>query len=180
MKTRTKALLTVACALLLVVATVFGTVAYLTAKTDTVKNTFTVGKVNVDLAETTGTEYEIVPGVNITKDPKVTVKTGSEDSYVFVKVEKTNWPASGVTYTMGDDWTALTGVDDVYYHKYTAEATDVSWNVIKNNTITVSKDLTTADCETIAANPPALSFTAYAIQESGFTTAQDAWAEVNK
>ena len=45
-----KALLVVACALLLVAASVFGTMAYLTS-TDTVTNTFTVGKVAIKLDE---------------------------------------------------------------------------------------------------------------------------------
>ena len=45
-----KALLVVACALLLVAASVFGTMAYLTS-TDTVTNTFTVGKVKITLDE---------------------------------------------------------------------------------------------------------------------------------
>ena len=48
MKNGKKALLLAACAVLLVVATIFGTVAYLTDK-DTVNNTFTVGKVDIKL-----------------------------------------------------------------------------------------------------------------------------------
>ena len=176
MKTRTKALLTVACALLLVVATVFGTVAYLTAKTDTVKNTFTVGKVGIDLEEST-TTYNIVPGVDIAKDPKVTVTANSEDSYVFVKVEESaNWEAAKVSYTMSDGWIALTGVDGVYYREYSKTATDTIYDVLKDNKVTVSEDLTSAEVAALTTNPT-LSFTAYAVQKAGLTAAQ-AWAEV--
>ena len=50
MKTRRNALLLSFCAVLLVVASVFGTVAYMTSK-DQVKNTFTVGKVAINLDE---------------------------------------------------------------------------------------------------------------------------------
>ena len=99
-----KALLVVACALLLVAASVFGTMAYLTS-TDTVTNTFTVGKVNITLDEakvnTDGTpvanaervkanEYKLLPGHTYTKDPTVTVEEGSEDSYVRMKVKVEN------------------------------------------------------------------------------------------
>ena len=43
---KTKIALTLVCAILLVAASVMGTLAYLTATTDTVTNTFTVGKVS--------------------------------------------------------------------------------------------------------------------------------------
>ncbi len=99
-----KALLVVACALLLVAASVFGTMAYLTS-TDTVTNTFTVGKVKITLDEakviSDGTpvanaervkanEYKLLPGHTYTKDPTVTVEEGSEESYVRMKVEVKN------------------------------------------------------------------------------------------
>ena len=95
-----KALLVVACALLLVAASVFGTMAYLTS-TDTVTNTFTVGKVNINLdeakANTDGSlvegadrvkanSYKLLPGHTYNKDPMVTVLSGSEPSYVKMTV----------------------------------------------------------------------------------------------
>ena len=99
-----KALLVVACALLLVAASVFGTMAYLTS-TDTVTNTFTVGKVNIKLDEASvntdgslvegaarvkANSYKLLPGHTYHKDPTVTVEAGSEDSYVRMKVEVKN------------------------------------------------------------------------------------------
>ena len=95
-----KALLVGACALLLVAASVFGTMAYLTS-TDTVTNTFTVGKVKITLDEAKvnadGTlvtpaervkenSYKLLPGHTYTKDPVLTVKGGSEDAYVRLLV----------------------------------------------------------------------------------------------
>ena len=60
-RNRIKPLLTLCCALLLVAAGVFGTLAYLTG-TDTVNNTFTVGNVKITLDEakvtTDGTPVE--------------------------------------------------------------------------------------------------------------------------
>ena len=100
MKTRSKALLLTLCAVLLVAATIFGTMAYLTS-TDTVTNTFTVGKVNIKLDEAKANpdgslvanadrvkanEYKLLPGHTYNKDPMVTVLSGSESSYVKMTV----------------------------------------------------------------------------------------------
>lgn len=104
MKTRTKALLLVMSALLLVVSTVFATMAFLTSK-DEVKNTFTVGKVAITLDETDvdiygeeeGTErvkaneYKLLPGHTYIKDPTVHVKANSEESYIRMIVTITDY-----------------------------------------------------------------------------------------
>lgn len=91
-----KSIALVMMAVLLVAASVMGTLAYLTS-TDTVKNTFTVGKVAIMLDEAKVDEngkviegaervkensYKLMPGHKYTKDPTVTVKAGSEESYV--------------------------------------------------------------------------------------------------
>lgn len=99
MKTKSKALLLTLCAVLLVAASVLGTMAYLTS-TDTVTNTFTIGKVEITLDETDVTNpngprvkansYKLMPGTTYTKDPTVTVKAGSEESYVRMKVTFNN------------------------------------------------------------------------------------------
>lgn len=99
MKMKRKALLLTFCAVLLVAASVLGTMAYLTSQ-QTVTNTFTVGKVNIKLDEanvgtdgkeiTTGTgigrgdanDYKLIPGSTYDKDPMVTVLAGSEPAYV--------------------------------------------------------------------------------------------------
>ena len=100
MKTRSKALLLALCAVVLVVATVFGTMAYLTSQ-DQVVNTFTVGNVAIKLdeakANADGTlvegadrvkanSYKLLPGHTYNKDPMVTVLKGSESSYVKMTV----------------------------------------------------------------------------------------------
>ena len=100
MKTKRKALLLTFCAVLLVVASVLGTIAYLTAN-DTVTNTFTVGQVAINLDEAKVTEdgkvvtpaervkansYKLLPGHTYTKDPTVTVLKGSEFSYIKMTV----------------------------------------------------------------------------------------------
>ena len=100
MKARSKALLLALCAVLLVAATIFGTMAYLTSQ-DTVTNTFTVGKVAIKLDEAKANpdgslvanaervkanEYKLLPGHTYNKDPMVTVLGGSESSYVKMTV----------------------------------------------------------------------------------------------
>ncbi len=112
-----KALLVVACALLLVAASVFGTMAYLTS-TDEVTNTFTVGSVAITLDEADvkldGTyetnhdsrvkanDYKLLPGHEYIKDPTVTVLEGSESSYVRMLVTISN--ANALKEVFGDDF----------------------------------------------------------------------------
>ena len=91
MKTRSKALLLILCAMLLLIASALGTVAYLTEQ-ETVTNTFSVGQVNITLNE--GSEgnvdendHILMPGHTYTKDHTIHVDAVSEDSYIFVKVE---------------------------------------------------------------------------------------------
>lgn len=108
-KTKTKALLMSLCAVLLVAASVLGTMAYLTDSKD-VKNTFTVGNVAIKLdeakvdengtqvvdkdgnpvARVTENEYKLLPGHTYTKDPTVTVLAPSVASYVRMKVTFNN------------------------------------------------------------------------------------------
>lgn len=99
MKTKSKALLLTLCAVLLVAASVLGTMAYLTSSAE-VKNTFTVGKVSIKLDEAQvdelgnvvgndrvqANEYKLMPSRTYTKDPTVTVLNGSDAAYVRMKV----------------------------------------------------------------------------------------------
>ena len=104
MKTKSKALLLTLCAVLLIAASVLGTMAYLTS-TAKVENTFTIGKVEIKLdeakvtadgipvegaARVTANSYKLMPGTTYTKDPTVTVLNGSEESYVRMKVTFNN------------------------------------------------------------------------------------------
>jgi len=90
----------VLCAILLVVGSVTGTMAYLNDTSEVVTNTFTVGKVNIKLDEAKVDEYgvkdgdtrvesntyKLIPGHTYVKDPTVYVKGDSEPCYVRVKV----------------------------------------------------------------------------------------------
>ena len=95
-----KSIALVMMAVLLVAASVMGTLAYLTSH-DKVVNTFTVGTVNIKLdeakANTDGSlvagaarvktnHYKLLPGHTYNKDPMVTVLAGSELSYIKMTV----------------------------------------------------------------------------------------------
>lgn len=168
-------------ALVLVIGCVAGgTVAWLVAKTDPVVNTFTYGNIDITLTETTGTSYKIIPGKDIPKDPKVTVKGGSEACWLFVKVEESGtFVADKVTYAIDKDWTALEGEKGVYYRKVAAVTADTDFSVLEGNKITVKDTLTKGDIKDIAATNPTLTFTAYAVQQENIPDAATAWKAAN-
>lgn len=160
------------------------TFAWLTATSDTVTNTFTYGDINIDLEEKTGSDYKIIPGVDIGKDPLVTVKAGSEACWLFVKVEEEGtFVADKVTYSIADGWTKGDGTNNipanVYYREVAANDTDQEFPVLKDNKITVSDTLTKIDINEKLTGTPKLSITAYAIQKDGMTDAAAAWAAIN-
>ena len=98
-----KAILTLCSALLLVSLSVGMTIAYLT-DTEAVKNTFTVGDVEITLDEANvdeygekidetrvqENEYKLIPGHEYIKDPTVHVTKGSENSYIRMIVKITD------------------------------------------------------------------------------------------
>lgn len=178
-----KLVVTMLAVTLLIGCAIGGTVAWLTANTAPVVNTFTYGDINITLAETTGSNYKIIPGVDITKDPKVTVEANSEACWLFVKVEEAGtFVTNKVTYSIADGWTKLTGVtgvDNVYYREVGAVTANTGFAVLKGNKVTVSAELTKAEVNTITAeNQPKLTFTAYAVQKDGIADAATAWAKV--
>lgn len=164
---------------LLVAGIVGGTLAWLTDQTAEVKNTFTVGDINIGLTETTA-DYKMVPGNTIAKDPTVTVKANSEACWLFVKVTESTDLKDFITYAIAEGWTALPGVDGVYYREVPASAADQTFSVLAGDAVTVKSDVTRAMLETAKTDAPTLTFKAYAIQRDHFATADAAWAEVSK
>lgn len=189
MRTKTKALALALCAVLLVVTTVFVTMAFLTSK-DTVTNTFTVGKVTITLDEadvkSDGTyesnkdarvdanEYKLIPGHTYIKDPTIHVADDSEECWLFVKVENglANAEAEGATSIASQmaakGWTKVDGTDVyAYATKQVAGADVVVFDTFK---IAGTTDVSLyKDAEIVV--------TAYAIQADGFATAAAAWAD---
>lgn len=162
-----------------------GTVAWLVSQSESSVSTFTLGDINIELAEEPGSESQplkIIPGVEIKRSLKAKVFPGSEACWLFVKVEGTNWPAK-VSYSVAEGtsgWTALSGYPGVYYREVPAE--NAKWGVGYDVTgvVAVSKELTKAEVNSIASGTqPQLSFTAYAVQRDGIGDAATAWAAAN-
>ena len=167
---------------LVVVGAVAGTVAWLTDKTPSVTNTFTTSDINIELKETKN-NFQMIPGWNIEKDPKVTVKTGSEACYLFVKLEKSTDFDTFMTYEMAEGWTALPGNDGVFYREVAAATADTTFEVLKDNQVTVKGTVTKAQMNDLTADTyPTLTVTAYASQlyknNTEKFTAAAAWANI--
>lgn len=155
-----------------------GTIAWLTAQTPDVKNTFTYGNINIELTETTGTEYKIIPGTDIDKDPKVTVKANSETCYLFVKVVETGtFVDKKVTYDIADGWQPVPNETNVYWREVTNSVDDQEFYVLKDNKVFVKDTLTKGDIKDITTDPT-LTFTAYAVQKENVKDVAAAWALV--
>lgn len=158
-----------------------GTAAWLAAKSEPIASTFTFGDINITLKETDPQEQptKIIPGVDIPKVLRVTVQADSVDCWLFVKVEEAGTFVNGkVTYSIDDDWTKGDGSPipkNVYYREVSDVTADREFPVLKDDKITVSKELTKQEIRNIA-DDPTLTFTAYAVQREGIDTAADAWA----
>lgn len=170
--------------LMIVTATVAGTVAWLQAETSEVENTFTTSDIGVELEETEN-EYQMIPGWDIDKDPKAWITEGSEAAILFVKVEESDNFDDFMTYTIADGWISLEGVDGVYYREVEEEKMGEgnAFSILAGDKVTVSGEVTK---EMMSANDfvePTLTFTAYAHQlyknaNTKFTAAE-AWENLN-
>ena len=161
-----KKVLALALALVLIVgATVAGTVAWLMDTTGNVTNTFTVGNIDIDLKEhdlkadgtldntkevTEEDTYKIIPGTSQPKDPFVRVEANSDACWVFIKVEEKNSAATYITYSIDNSvWTPLVddnndGIADngVYYKDMPAVTVDTKLNILSGATVSYSENLT--------------------------------------
>ena len=141
-----------------------GTVAWLTTQTREVNNTFTTSDINITLTESTGTEYKMIPGWTITKDPKATVAAGSEDCYLFVKAEKSDNFDTFMTYEIADGWTPLNGETDVYYRVIDSdEEREKEYSILKDDQVKVDGEVTKDQMKASNGTKPTLTFTAYAL-----------------
>ena len=183
---------------LLVVGVVAGTLAWLTAKSDTVTNTFTTSDITVKLQETTGTSYKMIPGYELEKDPKAWVVAGSEDCYLFVKLDwANNTYTSGETaksyldWAIADGWELVRGETNVYYRTVTSaqmssdKGATNAYPILAGNKVTVSGDITKEQMNALDAEgavKPTLTITAYASQLHKNATetfsASEAWSNI--
>ena len=153
---------------------VSATLAYLMANPSHVENTFTIGDVQLSLSETTGNRYQLIPGTTIKKDPKVTVKSGSESCWVFVKIQTNETFKSYLSFAITDEWTALDGVSGVYYLEYSQLDTNQVYTVLLDDCVQVTDTLTETKMTNIT-DKPVMNVTAYAVQRHSIANATDAW-----
>ena len=173
--------LVMAVALTLIIGGIIGgSMAWLTAVSPEVTNTFTVGNIEIDIEETSR-EYKMVPGNSLDKDPKVTVKAGSEACWLFVKITESENLKDFIAYTVKsgtDGWMKLKDVDNVYYREVEAAATDLSFYILEGNKVSVKDTVTKDQLQAVKdANKPTLTFVAYAVQKDNVETVADAWAK---
>lgn len=205
MKIKSKALLLVLCAVLLVTASGLGTMAYLTDD-DSATNVFTVGFVTITLDEADvdddankadsvtvngvvrdkANEYHLLPGHTYVKDPTIHVDANSEDCYLFVKVENgiediETKTGKTIAKQMDElDWDKVAGVDGVDNLYILAKGGD-KYAVSKGAHVVVFENFTidgSVDNKTLAQyDGKSIVVTAYAVQKDGFEgkTAADIW-----
>ena len=183
MKKLNKALLLALCAVLLVTASVMGTLAYLTHTTGPVTNTFTVGNVSISLDEAkvdvygeldgntrvTENTYKLIPGHEYVKDPTIHVNADSEECWVFIKMN--NGLGAAAAITINEGWTLVETAADglVYAYNSTLKANQSTTALFEGFTFDGEANPEDFDGETI-------TLTGYAVQAEGFATAAAAWA----
>lgn len=169
MKINKKSIFTATLAITLAAALLIGggTMAYLYQNTDDVINNFNANNVLVELTESTGNQYDIIPGTEQSKDPKVAVNA-TLDSYVYVEVTDTT--EGLVKYNIAEGWTSLDGFPGVYYREVRAADAEKEFYVLKDNKVKYDAALENSDMMTngVLKQGIALTFKASAIQKDIF------------
>ena len=185
-----KVLVAVLSVILVMCLTVAGTLAYLQVKTEPVVNTFSPSNIDLTLVETNvdgdsdkENAYKMVPGTDISKDPKVTV-VADVACYVFVvvnaengvKLEGQSTATDYITYAVAAGWNLLDGTTNVYYQTVAADQEFEDVAVLVGNKVHVLDTVTKQMMEDAKTTVPKLTFTAYAVQQDGLTVVQ-AWQQ---
>lgn len=193
MKKAKKVVALALCAVMLVVGSVAGTLAYL-QDTAEVTNTFTVGSVDITLDEAkvedngkapagaervTANSYKLMPGSTYDKDPQIHVADDSQDCYLYVKVTNAiaGIEAEGNTIAAqmaANGWTKIDGTDVYKYKKVVSGGEDVT----VFETFTINGSVTNNQLAAYATetdNTKVINVVAYAVQTDNFDSAEHAW-----
>ena len=198
---RSKSLALMVACVMLISCVVGGTVAWLTAQDTPVVNKFSSSTIGVELKEHTYNEendkltttvtdegvsnYKMIPGWTIPKDPKAWITSGSEAAYLFVKIEESVYFDTFMTYAIAKGWTLLnsdsaTKESEIVTDDSTADAyviyrevaaghsaanmeEEYAFDILLDNKITV-RDTVTKELMSANLTQPTLTFTAYAHQ----------------
>ena len=180
-----KKVLSIVAVVLVLCCAIGGTLAWLTAKSEVVTNTFAPSNIKIELKENTGTQYKMVPGQTIAKDPAAKVLAGSEECWLFVKLEKSANFDTFMTYEMANGWEPVAEETNVYARKVTTAEIDTAYSVLLNDQVTVKDSVDETMMNSLPAETyPTLTITAYASQlhSSNNTdfTAKQAWDNAPK
>lgn len=177
--------------MLIVGATVGGTIAWLTAQTESVVNTFSATDIKVTLEETKGLNEQgkwknaMVPGVSYDKDPVVTVTDETTvDCYLFVKFVENDAARTYLNYTStlteANGWKVVPDETDVWYRIVKTTDETKSWNLLEGDKVTVNGETVTKE-NMATASQASLTYKAFAVQLSsgnGNFAPEVAWAKV--
>lgn len=194
MKILNKQTATILCVVMIIASCLSGTLAYLTNEAGDI-NTFVIGKIHIELTETdTGVDkdqdgktntYKIEEkGQFITKDPVVTVSSGSAPCWLFVELIDSENFNKFLGYEVAEGWEKLEGEENIYYRKIESRTLiDTKYPVLKNDLVNVKDDVTIEDLNLLTAETyPTLSVKAYAVQlgDEGteLGTAENAWKQL--
>lgn len=115
-------------------------------------------------------EYIVMPGVDIPKDPTITIKDKSSvPAYLYVEIVD-NSPGTA-TYELTADWDPITVADSArkvyFYNPALAVTTLQNIQILRDNKIIIS------DQYNPASAPFGLQFYVYMVQQDGSSTAVD-------
>ena len=188
----------IAAFILLLIAFIGGTIAYLT-DTDSATNVFTLGNIDITLTEPSWVAtnaQNIMPGAEIDKDPQIN-NVGTAGAYVFIKVEEPCYAGNKLfSYTAGNDWavvgtagtcaaTGLSTATTVYGYESNGAMAELAANASTSSLfteVTLDNTLTSTDIAgiTTALNGDDLEIvvTGYGIQSAGLgsTVPATVWA----
>ena len=180
-----KKVLSIVAVVLVLCCAIGGTLAWLTAKSEVVTNTFAPSNIKIELKENTGTQYKMVPGQTIAKDPAAKVLAGSEECWLFVKLEKSANFDTFMTYEMANGWEPVAEETNVYARRVTTAEIGTAYSVLRDNQVTVKDGVDETMMNSLTAETyPTLTITAYASQlhKNATTdfTAAEAWVNAPK
>ena len=198
-----KAVLLIGALALIFVCTAGSTLAWMFDKTSPITNTFVVGDISITLTEsdtdgdgddkTNSYSFEASAegeDLAIAKDAVVTVKKGSEDCWVFVKVEESDNFKDYLEYSMAeypdaDGWKQLKLAEQpngttVWYLKAQDISEDKAFDILKDRSVYAKGAVSQEKLDAIEEKDyPTLIFSAYAIQMDQVKTPEEAWEKLD-
>ena len=151
--------------------------AWLIDASNSLRNDFIVGDIQITLTESTGSTYILTPGTDLHKDPRVTVKAGSESCWLYVLVNTPNSLEPMVSYALSAGWTPLNGTTNVYYRAVEVSQEDQSFPVLLEDRVTVRDTVTEQQLNSLSGSP-VMTFYAYAIQQTQIDEPERGWQEI--